>query len=99
MIVCLGWGSLISNPGILEVEPEWRSDGPSIPIEFTRQSNDGRLILVVEPSANSIPVLWTKMLISDLDTAIENLRQREGSTKKKYIGVWTSNDADPPGET
>lgn len=94
MIVCLGWGSLIWEPRDLMVETAWKRNGPEVSVEFTRQSRDGRLTLVVEPSAPSLKVLWASMNTLSLEEAIESLRNREG-TSKKYIGCWYPTTAEP----
>ena len=46
-IAILGWGSLIWCPGSLRIRTLWRSDGPRLPIEFARISQDDRLTLVI----------------------------------------------------
>lgn len=48
MIVCLGWGSLIWNPGVLKTQGYWHDSGPKISVEYLRQSKDGRLTLVID---------------------------------------------------
>ena len=58
MIICLGWGSLIYKPESLAISGGWQEDGPSVSIEYLRQSKDGRLTLVIEPSAPELTVLW-----------------------------------------
>lgn len=95
MIICLGWGSLIWDPESLAISGRWKIDGPAVPVEFMRQSLDGRLTLVIEPSAPKLTVLWAKMKTNNLDEAKENLRQREGKTKKEFIGTWTQNTESP----
>jgi len=62
-----------------------------IPVEFVRQSSDGRLAMVIEPNAKPVRTLWTVMDDVNLDAAIEALRSRKGipkSTKNK-IGHWS----------
>jgi len=44
-IACLGWGSLIWSPRTLPVSGDWHTDGPHLPIEFSRQAADGRITL------------------------------------------------------
>jgi hypothetical protein len=58
IIACLGWGSLVWNPGDLPISSAWRSDGPTIPVEFTRQSDNGRITLVITDAAPEVAVLW-----------------------------------------
>lgn len=48
MIACIGWGSLIWDRRNLDVDGVWRVDGPMLPVEFARQSGDGRVTLVLE---------------------------------------------------
>jgi hypothetical protein len=97
MIICLGWGSLIWNPDSLAISGGWQKDGPDVPVEFLRQSKDGRLTLVIEPNVPKSTVLWAKMQTNDLNEAKEILRLREGKTKREYIGAWTQNDESPLG--
>jgi hypothetical protein len=84
-IVVLGWGSLVWNPGDLLTNGEWSTDGPELPVEFTRISQDHRLTLVLVPGAKLVPVLWTRMNTGNLELAMENLKTREG-TSPKNIG-------------
>ena len=97
MIVCLGWGSLIWKPESLAISGLWEAAGPAVSVEFLRQSQNGRLTLVIDPSVPELPVLWAKMQMSDLGEAKESLRVREGNTKRQYIGAWTRGDESPEG--
>ena len=87
-IAVLGWGSLSWDPRNLHTTGEWLGDGPQLPIEFARVSDDGRLTLVLFPSAEKVQVLWNYMNTGDLGEAIENLREREvpKARNARYIG-------------
>ncbi len=98
-IACLGWGSLIWNPGALPIQREWFEDGPLAPIEFTRQSANGRITLVIDPSASPVRLLWVLMLSPDLDAAKRALKDREGLTGQNWevnIGCWQTGKSAPP---
>lgn len=97
-IACLGWGSLIWDPRSLPIRRRWFEDGPFVPVEFTRQSSDGRITLVVEATATPSRVLWAVMLPTELQAAMEALRDREGITAKDWtsrIGSWQRGDVVP----
>ena len=97
MIVCLGWGSLCWCPRDLPIISDWRDDGPSLPIEFARQSGDGRITLVIAEDTEPVPVLWAKLNVPSLKEARDALAKREGSGKgdpkpefiKKAVGFWS----------
>src|SRR5947209_7882636 len=76
-IACLGWGSLIWKPESLQIQNKWFEDGPILPIEFTRQSNDGRITLIIDKIAPKVRVLWSIMTIYSLPLAIKSLKERE----------------------
>jgi hypothetical protein len=78
MIACIGWGSLIWDRRNLDVDGRWRTDGPALPVEFARQSSDGRITLVIVQGFASVPTLWSVFNTRDLAEARESLRQREG---------------------
>lgn len=97
-IACLGWGSLIWDPRSLPIQRDWFKDGPFAPVEFTRQSSDGRITLVIEPSAPPVRLLWAHMLSTGLTSAMEALRDREGLTGRDWhsrIGSWKNGEAAP----
>ncbi len=90
-IACLGWGSLIWNPGTLPIHTPWFEDGPLLPIEFARESNDGRITLVLAEVPRSVQALWALMKVDDLEEARVALASREGITEdnRRYsIGFW-----------
>jgi len=86
----IGWGSLIWNP--MEVNfalTSWNNDGPNLPIEFARRSQDGRVTLVIYKPYIDEPEKWVKtywniMSVESIEEAIETLRRRE-RTIKRYI--------------
>lgn len=100
-IAVLGWGSLVWDPKTL-VEHlvgadlgAWATDGPLLPVEFARASDEGkgRLSLVIVPSMPLVQVLWNVMQTQNLDVAIRELRHRERTSTKKigYINLITGN--------
>ncbi len=86
-IACLGWGSLIWQPGDLPVH-EWNGDGPPLPVEFARQSRNGRLTLVLLDEGHRVPMLHCTLRVVDMDAAILALSAREGCPRRS-IGCWT----------
>jgi hypothetical protein len=92
-IVVLGWGSLVFDHERnfrfgFEIEVDWKSDGPYLPIEFARKSYStkggnmrNRLTLVIYPNATNVPVLWAKVKEKDLPASIDKLAKRESSNK------------------
>jgi hypothetical protein len=91
MIVCLGWGSLIWDPRDLRTKGSWCSNGPDLALEFVRQSENGRLTLVLHHSSIISSALWIEMETNSVEDAAENLRKREG-TNIRRIGTWDGGD-------
>ncbi len=90
-IACLGWGSLVWDPRCLPVEGDWHSDGPNLPIEFARESKDGRITLVLTEGTTSSKSFWVKLAVASLDDGKYCLAQREGIREcniKHSIGFW-----------
>ena len=90
-IVCLGWGSLVWDPRCLPIEGDWHSNGPNLPIEFARESMDGRITLVLTEGVTPVKSCWVKLAVTSLDEGKARLAQREGiceSNIKYSIGFW-----------
>jgi hypothetical protein len=94
-IACLGWGSLIWDPRELPIQRYWFDDGPFMRIEFTRQSKDNRITLVIQENAMPVRTLWAVMDPTDLNVAKEALRQREGNPLREFIGHWSVTEVSP----
>lgn len=95
-IACLGWGSLIWDPRELPIQGGWLEDGPILPVEFARQSDSGKITLVIEPTVGTdVRTFWAQLKVTDLEEAQEVLRRREG-TVERYIGAWPSKDGGGP---
>lgn len=97
LIACLGWGSLVWDPRELPIHRQWHGDGPFVKVEFARQSDNGRITLVLESHAVPVRSLWAVMDTPDLAAAQEALRKREGMFKNKaaYIGAWSQGEKSP----
>ena len=107
MIVCLGWGSLIWRPGNLPIVNGWSVDGPALPVEFARQSMDGRITLVIVEDSARIPVLWTVLDVQSLYEARRALASRESGHEKvpserfvkNAVGFWSQTASSQHRET
>ena len=77
----LGWGSLLWDPRNLNYVKEvgWLEDGPVLPIEFSRISNDGRLTLVITENGTYVKTYFAMSNYLWTNEAIDNLIEREGS--------------------
>jgi hypothetical protein len=84
LIACLGWGSLIWDPRELSVRGNWFTDGPFLPIEFARQSSDGRMTLVLMPTTFPlVRSLWKPISAVNVAAACKTLGLRECTGLKK----------------
>jgi hypothetical protein len=87
----LAWDSMISDRRNLEiVGSEWHEDGPLLPIEFSRTSEDCSrqpLALVLHDHAKRyVPVLWAESACADLRRARENLAARQKEDGDACVG-------------
>ncbi len=84
---------MVWNPANLLIVGEWRRDGPTLPVEFSRQSKDGRVTLVITEGSKPLIVLWSELNTKSLSEAREMLRTREGVPKSQAassIGSWST---------
>lgn len=94
-IACFGWGSLVWDARELPIRNGWRNDGPPVPVEFLRQSKDGRITLVIDAGGPPVRVLWALMEARNIEDARRSLGAREGIPEKnwhKYVGAWQRQD-------
>jgi hypothetical protein len=91
-IARLGWGSLIWEPRNLPIVEPWREDGPHLPIEYARQSRNGRITLVALASGPPVTTLWCPLRVTRTEDAVEALRERE-DTVCRHVGVWVRDAA------
>ncbi|MFP0196782.1 hypothetical protein ACKJSM_16630 [Pseudomonas sp. PHC1] len=74
-------------------------DGPLIPVEFARQSKDGRITLVLTESAQPVSSLWALVESSDLSSAVGALAFREGirgeKNVEKHVCSWSAGQPSP----
>ena len=76
-IGCLAWGSLVWDPRTLPCASAFFEDGPTLPIDFSRVSLDGRVTLVIDRAAPRLTTLWVELSVSTLSEAVEALGVRE----------------------
>lgn len=93
-LACIGWGSLVWRSGRMPLADRWRPDGPELPVEFARESGDGRITLVAVPGTPTSPALWAPLDVGNLEAARRLLRRRERS-RPGTIGVWSRDGAAP----
>lgn len=92
-IACIGWGSLVWNPGDLPCRGGWHNDGPLLPIEFARESGGAtmadsgdKITLVICPATPRVRTYWTLLDAADVPTARHQLARREYTKANK---AWT----------
>lgn len=83
------------DPGTLSCAEDWRNDGPSLPVEFARESGNKpetrRVTLVICADIARVPTCWTRLVEKDLAAARWALAVRENESAswqwtEKYIG-------------
>jgi len=101
-IAILGWGSLlwdISDKGFGDQHEDWKLDGPTLKLEFSRKSTSrlNALTLVIDPiHGQECHVAYSLSKRPSLDEAIADLSARE-KTKNGSVGVAFADGSRPNG--
>ena len=91
-IAIIAWGSLVWDPRSFRIKGEWRNQGPRLEIELSRVAKDGRLTLAVDDNDGvEVQTYCAQSVRSDLGDAIADLRDREGTIRKR-IGFFEANN-------
>ena len=77
-IALIGWGYLVWDPRSLDLEREWRTDGPQLPVEFARFASGPRLLPVLVEGAPLQRTLWARSHKTSVLAAAADLAVREG---------------------
>jgi len=77
VFACIGWGSLLWDPRSLPMASPFRSDGPRLPIEFSRVALDGRVTLVIDDEAAEMSTWWCPLSVDSMAQAVAALGRRE----------------------
>ena len=77
LIACVAWGSLVWDSRDLPLQGNWMTDGPLLPVEFARQSDNEQITLVLLPEYPLVRCLWIPLGVPDLEKAREVLGKCE----------------------
>ena len=102
-IAILGWGSLLweERPELDRRHDEWRCDGPSLKLEFSRVSSSrlNALTLVIDSTHGAkTRVAWCLSKRGDPDDAVDDLRCREGCLPKHIARLNISAAGEEPSQ-
>ncbi len=84
-IAFVGWGSLVWSPRSLPHCGPWTPTGPTLPIEFSRISRDGRLTLIIDTDHGDPVPTWCAPAAAapDIASAVGDLALREGCPENR----------------
>ena len=77
-VAIIGWVSLVWDKQGLKTRSPWYSDGPVLPVEFARISEDGRVTLIIVLDKKKSPTCCALSAHTNLNTAKNELGRREG---------------------
>ena len=85
--VVLAWGSSVWDPRDLQIASKFTANGPLLPIEFCRVSEDGRLTLAIDETFGALCKTYSApSALEGLDAARDNLCLSEGLADARAIG-------------
>ena len=85
--VVLAWGSSVWDPRDLQIASKFAANGPLLPIEFCRVSEDGRLTLAIDENFGALCKTYSApSALEGLDAARDNLCLSEGLADARAIG-------------
>jgi hypothetical protein len=85
--VVLAWGSSVWDPRDLQITSKFAPNGPLLPIEFCRVSEDGRLTLAIDETFGALCKTYSApSALEGLDAARDNLCLSEGLADARAIG-------------
>ena len=85
--VVLAWGSSVWDPRDLQIASKFTANGPLLPIEFCRVSDDGRLTLAIDETFGALCKTYSApSALEGLDAARDNLCLSEGLADARAIG-------------
>jgi hypothetical protein len=85
--VVVAWGSVVWDPRDLRIAAKFTANGPLLPIEFCRVSEDGRLTLAIDETFGALCKTYSApSSLESLDAARDDLCQREGMADAQAIG-------------
>jgi hypothetical protein len=85
--VVLAWGSSVWDPRDLQIASKFAPNGPLLPIEFCRVSEDGRLTLAIDETFGALCKTYSApSALEGLDAARDNLCLSEGLADARAIG-------------
>ena len=85
--VVLAWGSSVWAPRDLQIAAKFAPNGPLLPIEFCRVSDDGRLTLAIDETFGALCKTYSApSALEGLDAARDNLCLSERMADARAIG-------------
>jgi hypothetical protein len=94
-IIYFAWGSLLWDNDGLDLETKWKKTNIQLPLNFSRISDNkkGRLTLVIDKINGFYnPIYYAITKTTNLNTAIVNLKIREGTITKNIGYINLKND-------